>query len=47
MTWKARRFYGETLEQKVEVLDEANPASYTVLNFPVDEVDAAAECSRC
>src|SRR6185312_16670817 len=59
----ARRFYGETLEQRVEVLDEQNglmtlhlagdrptliyqspgvtPASYTVLNFPVDDVDAA------
>ena len=59
----ARRFYGETLEQQVEVLDEENglmtlhlagerptliyrspgftPASYTILNFPVDDVDAA------
>jgi catechol 2,3-dioxygenase-like lactoylglutathione lyase family enzyme len=61
----ARRFYGETLGQRVEVLDEDNglmtlhlpgdrgtliyqspgmtPASYTVLNFPVDDVDAAVE----
>ncbi|HEY2479299.1 MAG TPA: VOC family protein [Solirubrobacterales bacterium] len=61
----ARRFYGETLEQRVEVLDEANglmtlhlagdrptliyrspdftPASYTILNFPVDDVDAAVD----
>jgi catechol 2,3-dioxygenase-like lactoylglutathione lyase family enzyme len=61
----ARRFYGETLEQRVEVLDEGNglmtlhladerptliyqspgmtPPSYTVLNFPVDDVDAAVE----
>ena len=61
----ARRFYGETLGQRVEVLDEGNglmtlhlagdrptliyqspdmtPASYTVLNFPVDDVDAAVE----
>jgi catechol 2,3-dioxygenase-like lactoylglutathione lyase family enzyme len=61
----ARRFYGETLEQQVEVLDEDNglltmhlpagqptliyrspgftPASYTMLNFPVDDVDAAVE----
>jgi catechol 2,3-dioxygenase-like lactoylglutathione lyase family enzyme len=59
----ARRFYGETLGQRVEVLDEQNglimlhlagdrptliyqspgmtPPSYTVLNFPVDDVDAA------
>jgi len=61
----ARRFYGETLEQRVEVLDEGNglmtlhlagerptliyrspgftPASYTMLNFPVADVDAAVE----
>jgi len=61
----ARRFYGETLGQRVEVLDESNglmtlhlagdrptliyqspgmtPPSYTVLNFPVDDVDAAVE----
>jgi catechol 2,3-dioxygenase-like lactoylglutathione lyase family enzyme len=61
----ARRFYEETLGQKVELLDEENglmtlhlagerptliyqspgmtPASYTVLNFPVDDVDAAVE----
>jgi catechol 2,3-dioxygenase-like lactoylglutathione lyase family enzyme len=61
----ARRFYGETLEQQVEVLDETNglmtlhlagdrptliyrspdftPAGYTILNFPVDDVDAAVE----
>jgi catechol 2,3-dioxygenase-like lactoylglutathione lyase family enzyme len=61
----ARRFYGETLEQRVEVLDEGNglmtlhlagerptliyrspgftPASFTILNFPVADVDAAVE----
>jgi catechol 2,3-dioxygenase-like lactoylglutathione lyase family enzyme len=61
----ARKFYGETLEQKVEVIDPDNglmtlhlagerptlvyqspgvtPASYTVLNFPVGDVDAAVE----
>jgi catechol 2,3-dioxygenase-like lactoylglutathione lyase family enzyme len=61
----ARRFYGETLEQRVEVPGEGNglmtlhlaadrptliyqspgmtPPSYTVLNFPVDDVDAAVE----
>jgi catechol 2,3-dioxygenase-like lactoylglutathione lyase family enzyme len=61
----ARRFYAETLEQRVEVLDEQNGlltlhlagerptliyrspgftrASYTILNFPVDDVDAAVE----
>jgi catechol 2,3-dioxygenase-like lactoylglutathione lyase family enzyme len=61
----ARRFYGETLEQRVEVLDAENglmtlhlvgerptliyqspgmtPPSYTVLNFPVDDVDTAVE----
>ena len=61
----ARHFYGETLEQRVEVLDEGNglmtlhlagerptliykspeftPASYTILNFPVANVDAAVE----
>jgi catechol 2,3-dioxygenase-like lactoylglutathione lyase family enzyme len=61
----ALRFYGETLEQRVEVLDERNglmtlhlagerptliyrtpgftPASYTILNFPVDDVDAVVE----
>jgi catechol 2,3-dioxygenase-like lactoylglutathione lyase family enzyme len=61
----ARRFYGETLEQRVEVLDERDglmtlhlagerptliyrspgftPGSYTILNFPVDDVDAAVE----
>jgi catechol 2,3-dioxygenase-like lactoylglutathione lyase family enzyme len=59
----ARRFYGETLQQRVEVLDEQNglmmmhlagdrptliyqspgmtPPSYTILNFPVADVDAA------
>jgi catechol 2,3-dioxygenase-like lactoylglutathione lyase family enzyme len=59
----ARRFYGEALGQRLELLDEENglmtmhlagerptliyrspgmtPASYTVLNFPVDDVDAA------
>jgi catechol 2,3-dioxygenase-like lactoylglutathione lyase family enzyme len=62
---EARRFYGETLEQEVEVLDEENglsmvhlaggrptllyrspemtPASYTVLNFPVTDVEAAVD----
>jgi catechol 2,3-dioxygenase-like lactoylglutathione lyase family enzyme len=61
----ARRFYGETLGQKLELLDEENglmtmhlagerptliyrsprmtAASYTVLNFPVGDVDAAVE----
>ena len=61
----ARRFYGDTLGQRVEVLDEGNglmtmhlagdrptliyrspdmtPASYTVLNFPVDDVDAVVD----
>jgi catechol 2,3-dioxygenase-like lactoylglutathione lyase family enzyme len=61
----ARRFYGETLEQRIEVLDEENglmtlhlagerptliyrspsmtPPSYTILNFPVGDVDAAVE----
>jgi catechol 2,3-dioxygenase-like lactoylglutathione lyase family enzyme len=61
----ARRFYGETLEQRVEVLDQENglmtlhlagerptliyrspgftPASYTILNFPVGDVDATVE----
>jgi catechol 2,3-dioxygenase-like lactoylglutathione lyase family enzyme len=61
----ARRFYGETLEQEVEVLDEQHglmtlhlagerptlvyqspgmtPAGYTILNFPVEDVDAAVE----
>ena len=61
----ARRFYGETLGQRLEVLDEGNglmtmhlagdrptliyqspgmtPPSYTVLNFPVDDVDAAVD----
>ena len=61
----ARRFYGDTLGQRVEVFDEANgllglhlagdrqvliylspdmtPARYTMLNFPVDDVDAAVE----
>jgi catechol 2,3-dioxygenase-like lactoylglutathione lyase family enzyme len=59
----ARRFYGETLGQRVEVLDEQNglimlhlagdrptliyqspgmtPPSYTILNFPVADVDTA------
>ncbi len=62
---KAREFYAETLEQKVEVLDEDNglmtlhlagdrptliyrsegftPASYTMLNFPVTDIDAAVD----
>ncbi|HEY1853274.1 MAG TPA: VOC family protein [Solirubrobacterales bacterium] len=61
----AKRFYGETLEQQVEVLDEEHgllqmhlagerptllyrspgmsPASYTVLNFPVAEIEAAVD----
>jgi len=61
----AQRFYGETLEQKVEVIEEEagllmmhlagerptllyrspgmTPASYTVLNFPVDDVEAAVD----
>jgi len=61
----AQRFYGETLEQRVEVIEpEAGllmmhlagdrptllyrspgmtPASYTVLNFPVDDVEAAVD----
>ena len=60
---EAQRFYGETLEQRVEVIEEEagllqmhlagdrptllyrspdmTPASYTVLNFPVDDVEAA------
>jgi predicted enzyme related to lactoylglutathione lyase len=61
----AKRFYGETLEQRVEVLSEEGglltlhlagerptliyrspgmtPASYTVLNFPVDDIEAAVD----
>ena len=59
----ARRFYGETLEQQVEVVDDEEltlrlagdrpteiylspdltPPSYTILNFPVEDVDAAVE----
>lgn len=59
----ARRFYGETLEQDVEVVDDEEltlrlvgdreteiylspgltPPSYTILNFPVEDVDAAVE----
>ena len=61
----AQRFYGETLEQRVEVIEEEagllqmhlagdrptliyrspgmTPASYTVLNFPVDDVEAAVD----
>ena len=61
----ARRFYGETLGQRVEVLDEASglmtlhlagerptliyrspdftPASYTILNFPVADVEATVD----
>jgi predicted enzyme related to lactoylglutathione lyase len=60
---KARKFYGETLGLKTELLDEENglltlhlagerptliyrspgftPASYTILNFPVDDIDQA------
>ncbi|MGD9734990.1 MAG: VOC family protein [Solirubrobacterales bacterium] len=62
---EAQRFYGETLEQRVEVISaeagllqlhlagdrptllyrspEMTPASYTVLNFPVDDVEAAVD----
>jgi catechol 2,3-dioxygenase-like lactoylglutathione lyase family enzyme len=62
---EAKRFYGETLEQRVEVLDEETglltmhlagerptliypspnltPASYTVLNFPVEDIEAAVD----
>ena len=62
---EAQRFYGETLGQRVEVLEEEagllmmhlvgerptllyrspgmTPASYTVLNFPVDDVEAAVD----
>jgi len=62
---EAQRFYGETLEQRVEVIEEEagllqmhlagdrptllyrspdmTPASYTVLNFPVDDVEAAVD----
>jgi catechol 2,3-dioxygenase-like lactoylglutathione lyase family enzyme len=62
---KAREFYAETLEQKVELVDEGNglmtlhlagdrptlvylsegftPASYTMLNFPVPDIDAAVD----
>jgi catechol 2,3-dioxygenase-like lactoylglutathione lyase family enzyme len=62
---EAQRFYGETLEQRVEVLEEEagllmmhlagerptllyrspgmTPASYTVLNFPVEDVEAAVD----
>jgi catechol 2,3-dioxygenase-like lactoylglutathione lyase family enzyme len=59
----ARRFYGEILEQQVEVVDDeeltlhlvgdrpteiylsadVTPPSYTILNFPVEDVDAAVE----
>jgi catechol 2,3-dioxygenase-like lactoylglutathione lyase family enzyme len=61
----ARRFYEETLGQRVESIGEndtmltlhlagdrptliyqspgVTPASYTVLNFPVDDVDATVE----
>lgn len=62
---EARRFYGETLGQRVEVIEEEagilqmhlagdrptllyrspdmTPASYTVLNFQVDDVEAAVD----
>jgi catechol 2,3-dioxygenase-like lactoylglutathione lyase family enzyme len=62
---EAQRFYGETLEQRVEVIEEEagllqmhlagdrptllyrspdmTPASYTVLNFPVEDVEAAVD----
>ena len=62
---EAQRFYGETLEQRVEVVEEEagllmvhlagdrptllyrspgmTPASYTVLNFPVDDIEAAVD----
>ncbi|HEU4392807.1 MAG TPA: VOC family protein [Solirubrobacterales bacterium] len=61
----AKRFYGEVLGLKTEVLDEENglltlhlagdrdtlaylspgmtPPSYTILNFPVDDIDQAVE----
>jgi catechol 2,3-dioxygenase-like lactoylglutathione lyase family enzyme len=61
----ARRFYGETLGLKTEMLDEENgvmglklagghdtiiylkpdfvAATYTVLNFPVDDIDQAVD----
>jgi predicted enzyme related to lactoylglutathione lyase len=61
----ARRFYGEVLEQRVEVMAEEvgllamhlagdrqtliyrspgmTPASYTVLNFPVEDLEAAVD----
>ncbi len=62
---EARRFYGETLGLKTEVLDEEHglltlhlagdrdtlvylspgmtPASYTILNFPVEDIDQAVD----
>ena len=62
---KAKKFYGETLGLKVEVLDEENgllqlehaggkvtlcylkpdlePGNYTILNFPVDDIDKAVD----
>ena len=62
---EAQRFYGETLGQRVEVIEEEagllqmhlagerptllyrspdmTPASYTVLNFPVDDVEAVVD----
>src|SRR5205085_6883942 len=62
---EARRFYGETLGQEIEVHEDQEnlvtmnlaggrptllyqspgmtPASYTVLNFPVDDIDAAVD----
>jgi predicted enzyme related to lactoylglutathione lyase len=61
----AKRFYGEALGLKIEVLDEEHglitlhltgdrdtlvylspemtPASYTILNFPVDDIDQAVD----
>ena len=61
----AKRFYGETLGLKTEVLDEEHglltlhlagdrdtlvylspgmtPPSYTILNFPVDDIDQAVD----
>jgi len=61
----ARRFYGDVLGLKIEVMDEQHglltlhlagdrdtlvylspgmtPASYTILNFPVDDIDRAVD----
>jgi catechol 2,3-dioxygenase-like lactoylglutathione lyase family enzyme len=61
---EARRFYGDTLGLKVELIEgsglltlhlagdrptmiypkpDFEPASYTILNFPVDDVEAAVD----